>query len=255
MKTNCHLESTKHELDIIIPVYNERDNIIAVMQSLELHVRTPFRVLICYDFDEDNTLFELKNFSSCRFEIIPVKNTGRGVHGAVLTGFTFSRAQAVIVFPADDTFNASILDKMFDKFKYGNDIVAASRFMDGGSMEGCSFMKSILVRIASLTLNRLAKIPIKDSSNGFRLFSRRLLDNVVIESSVGFTYSIELLVKCHRLGWNIGEVPALWFERKHGKSRFRLLKWMPYYLRWYFYAFETIYFERGKETVVLKKQF
>ena len=253
MKPNAHPESSRHELDIIIPVFNERENIIAVMQSLEHHVSTPFRVLICYDFDEDNTLLELKKFSSPRFEIVPVKNRGHGANGAVLTGFAFSRSQAVIVFPADDTFNASILDKMFAKFKEGYDIVAASRFMDGGSMEGCPFIKSILVRTASLTLNRIAKIPIKDSSNGFRLFSRRLLDSVVIESSVGFCYSIELLVKCHRLGWNIGEVPALWFERKHGKSRFSVLKWIPYYLRWYFYAFETTYLQRGKETVVLNR--
>jgi glycosyltransferase involved in cell wall biosynthesis len=255
MNLNGHRESSQHELDILIPVYNERENIIAVMKSLERHVITPFRVLICYDFDEDNTLLELKKFSSSRFEIIPVKNMGHGAHGAVLTGFAFSKALAAIVFPADDTFNTSILDKMFAKFKEGNDIVAASRFMEGGSMEGCPFLKSILVRAASLTLNRIARIPIKDSSNGFRLFSRRLLDSVVIESSVGFSYSIELLVKCHRLGWNMAEVPALWFERKHGKSRFSVLKWIPYYLRWYFYAFETTYLKRGKGTVALNKQF
>lgn len=236
--------SSQHEMDILIPVYNERENIIAVMQSLELHVKTPFRVLICYDFDEDNTLVELKKFSSSRFEIIPVKNTGRGPHGAVLTGFAFSTAPAVIVFPADDTFNASILDEMYAKFKQGNDIVAASRFMKGGSMQGCPLMKSILVQTAALTLNKLAMIPTKDPSNGFRLFSRRLLDSVRIESSVGFSYSIELLAKCHRLGWNIAEVPALWFEREHGKSRFALLKWIPQYLRWYFYAFETTYLKR-----------
>lgn len=245
-------EDLRFELDILIPVHNERENIIAVMQTLEDHVKTPFRVLICYDFDEDNTLVELKKFSSPRFEIIPVKNTGRGVHGAVLTGFAFSTAPAVIVFPADDTFNAPILDRMFAKFKEGNDIVAASRFMKGGRMEGCPFLKSLLVRTAAMTLHKFGGIPIRDSSNGFRLFSRRLLDTVKIESHAGFTYSIELLVKCRRLGWRIDEVPALWFEREHGKSRFSLFKWVPHYLRWYAYAFETKYFGRGKETVALK---
>ena len=53
-------------------------------------------------------------------------------------------------------------------------------------------------------------------ANGLRLFSRRLLDRVRIESSVGFAYGIELLVKCHRLGWNIAEVPAVWYERTTG---------------------------------------
>jgi glycosyltransferase involved in cell wall biosynthesis len=246
------VQASRYELDILIPVYNERENIIAVMRSFELHVKTPFRVLICYDFDEDNTLIELKKFSPSPFEIVPVKNTGRGAHGAVLTGFAFSTAPAVIVFPADDTFNAGILDKMYAKFRQGNDIVAASRFMKGGSMRGCPLMKSVLLRAAALTLNKLAMVPTKDPSNGFRLFSRRLLETVRIESSIGFSYSIELLVKCHRLGWNVGEVPALWFEREHGKSRFALWKWIPQYLRWYRYAFETTYFRRGKDTVLLK---
>ncbi|HET8974079.1 MAG TPA: hypothetical protein VFN63_12425, partial [Pseudolabrys sp.] len=46
----------------------------------------------------------------------------------------------------------------------------------------------------------------------------------------------ELLVKCHRLRWRIGEVPARWFERAHGASRFQVVKWLPDYLRWYRYA-------------------
>jgi len=242
------------QLDIVIPVYNEGDNIVPVLQSFEHHVKTPFRVLICYDFDEDSTLVALKKFSSTRFEVTLTKNRGRGVHGAIMTGFDYSKASSVIVFPADDTFNAPILDKMVDKFKQGNDIVAASRFMKGGSMQGCPLLKAVLVRTASFTLNRLAFIPIKDASNGFRLFSRRVLDNIVIESTAGFTYSIELLVKCHRLGWNIAEVPAHWFEREHGQSRFSIFKWLPHYLRWYRYGFETTYLRRSQETVLLNNQ-
>jgi hypothetical protein len=63
------------------------------------------------------------------------------------------------------------------------------------------------------------------------------MDEIAIESDRGFCYSIELLVKCHRLGWRIGEVPARWFQRTHGESRFRVIKWLPDYLRWYAYAF------------------
>jgi dolichol-phosphate mannosyltransferase len=59
-------------------------------------------------------------------------------------------------------------------------------------------------------------------------------------------------VKAHRLRWRIGEVPALWFERKHGTSRFRVLKWLPAYLRWYRYAFATTYLRRPPQSVVRK---
>ena len=92
-------------------------------------------------------------------------------------------------------------------------------------MVGCPWLKAVLVRAANFTLYRLARIPTHDASNGFRLFSRRVVTEIPIESERGFCYSIELLVKCHRLGWRIGEVPAHWFERTQGASRFQVIRW------------------------------
>ena len=234
------------ELDIVIPVYNEGENIIGVMDALKISVKTPFRVLICYDRDDDNTLDALRSYHDPGFEIVTVKNQGKGAHGAVVTGFEKSSAEAVLVFPADDTYNADIIDPMFAKFREGCDIVAASRFMPGGCMEGAPWLKDILVRASAFTLYHLARLPIHDASNGFRLFSRRMLNDTEIESSEGFVYSIELLVKCHRRGWSIGEVPAKWYERTSGKSRFRLVNWVPSYLKWYFYAFATSWLGQSK---------
>jgi glycosyltransferase involved in cell wall biosynthesis len=244
------------KFDFLIPVYNEGDNIIPVLHSLEQGVKTPFRVLICYDFDEDNTLPALRRYqaeSQNPLEIVLVKNQGKGAHGAVLTGFRYSTAPAVLVFPADDDYNAPRLDAMFDKFKQGYDIVAASRFIPGGCMVGCPWLKAFLVRLSAFTLYFLGRIPTHDSSNGFRLFSRRVLDEIKIESTQGFTYSIELLVKTHRLGWRIGEVPVAWYERTKGQSRFKVLKWLRAYLRWYFYAFATTYLRRPANTVPRQK--
>jgi dolichol-phosphate mannosyltransferase len=133
----------------------------------------------------------------------------------------------------------------------GCDIVCASRFMPGGSMVGCPWLKAVMVRTANFTLHHFARLPTHDASNGFRLFSRRVIDEIVIESDRGFCYSIELLVKCHRLGWRIGEVPAHWYQRKHGTSRFQVIKWLPAYMRWYAYAFATTYLKRPPRTVRL----
>ncbi|MDA0745021.1 MAG: glycosyltransferase family 2 protein [bacterium] len=239
-------------IDIIIPVYNEGDNILDVLDVFCASVKTPFRVLICYDHENDNTLEALKKFSGgC--EVLTVQNQGQGAHGAVLTGFRTSNADAVIMWPADDTVNAGIVDQMSEKFQQGSEIVAASRFIDGGCMEGAPWLKSFLVRTSAFTLYYLARLPTRDASNGLRLFSRKVIDQIEVESSVGFAYSIELLVKCHRLGWNIAEIPALWFERTRGTSRFKVLRWLPEYLRWYSYAFATTYLRRGPHTVPLKK--
>ncbi len=243
------------KFDLLIPCYNEAENIVPVLKSLEAGIKTPFRVLIAYDFDEDNTLPALERYkveSANPIEIVLVKNKGKGAHGAVLTGFAFSDAPAVLVFPADDDYNAGRLDAMFDTFKQGYEIVCASRFIKGGGMHGCPWLKALLVRSSAFTLHYLARVPTHDSSNGFRLFSRRVLDEIQIESTQGFTYSIEILVKTHRLGWRIGEVPVQWYERTQGQSRFKVLKWLRAYLRWYFYAFGTTYLRRPSSSVPLK---
>ncbi len=238
----------KNSLDIIIPVFNEKDNILPVLDSLKNKVKTPFRILICYDDEKDNTLPVIKNYQGV--DITLVKNTALGAHGAITTGFKESSAPAVIVFPADDFYNAGIIDKMYDKFSLNYcEIVAASRFMKGGRMDGCPLLKSFLVRTASFTLYWFASIPIKDASNGFRLFSRKALDTIKIESTIGFTYSLELLVKCKRLNYKIGEVPSIWIERTNGTSNFKILKWLPSYLRWYLYGFATTYLRLGPKTV------
>jgi dolichol-phosphate mannosyltransferase len=130
---------------------------------------------------------------------------------------------------------------MVNKAGQGADIVCASRFIPGGCMIGCPWLKSVLVRVAAFTLYYVAQLPTRDATSGFRLFSRRVIDSIEIESDTGFCYSLELLVKCHRLGWPVADVPAKWFERNEGASRFQVFNWVPAYLRWYLYAFATTF--------------
>ncbi len=242
------------ELDIVIPVYNEGRNIVATLAALARSVSTPARVLICYDHADDDTLPAIRDnaqlYAGLPVEL--VRNAGRGPHAAVMTGFAASTAPFVLMYPADDDTNAAMLDRMVALARQGCDIVCASRFVAGGAMVGCPPLKAALVRTANFTLRHLARLPTTDASNGFRMFSRRVIDRIAVESDQGFCYSIELLVKAHRLGWRIAEVPVRWFERRHGASRFRVLKWLPAYLRWYGYAFATTFLRRPAATVALK---
>ena len=242
------------QLDIVIPVYNEGPNIGSVLQALARDVRTPCRVLIVYDFSEDDTLPAILAARG-DFPALPIeclRNAGRGAHAAVMTGFAHSDAPYIVMFPADDNFNAHILDHMIAEAEHGRDVVCASRFVEGGSMVGAPWLKAALVHTTSFTLHHLARLPAHDATSGFRLFTRRMIEDVVIESDRGFCYSIELLVKAHRLRWRVGEVPAQWYERTKGTSRFRLLRWLPSYLRWYFYAFATTYLQRPPSSVTMK---
>lgn len=242
------------KIDIVIPVHFEGKNIIPTLAALKSEVKHPFRVLICYDTDEDSTLAFLNHSTASGMEIVRVKNGGQGVHGAVVTGFRHTQSPAVIMYPADDTANGDIIDSLIREFEKGADIAVPSRFMRGGCMVGCPWLKAILVRMAASTLYFFARIPVHDPTNGFRLFSRRIINEIALESTEGFTYSLEYLVKAHRLGLKIVEVPAKWFERKAGKSRFQILGWAKAYLQWYRYAYATTYLRKGPETVLLRSK-
>lgn len=236
----------KYPLEIIIPIFNEGKQVINLLKLFDEKIKTKFRILLCYDSEEDD-IFEyiniLKNFN---FEIKLVQNSGQGPCGAIKEGFKFGNSDSVIVYPADDFININILDKMYGEFLNGSEIVVASRFMKGGSMKNCPLLKSILVRSASLSLYLLSSIPVRDASNGFRLFSRKLLNEIKIESEFGFSYSLELLVKCNRLKYKITEIPAIWEERKIGSSRFKILKWLPHYIKWYLYGLATTWLKKRK---------
>jgi hypothetical protein len=229
-------------------------DILPIDETVARELKTPARVLICYDHDHDDTLPAVRDnpqaHAGLRIEF--VRNRGRGAHAAVMAGFAASNAPLVVVYPADDDFNAALLDRMAALANEGCDIVCASRFMPGGAMQGCPWLKAVLVRTGAFTLHRLARLPTHDPTSGFRLFSRRVVERIEVESTQGFCYSIELLVKAHRLRWRVGEVPALWYERRAGQSRFRVLRWLPAYLRWYCYAFATTLLRRPPETVTLK---
>ena len=242
----------KVPLEIVIPIYNEGEKVIKLLNQFQVSVKTQFRVLLCYDTDDDNIFDYKDDLTKFKFEVLFVKNFDKGPCSAINKGLNFGNSDCVIVYPADDFLNINIVDKMYFSFKDGNDIVVASRFIKGGSMKGCPLLKSILVRIASSTLYFFSSIPVKDASNGFRLFSRKLLNTVEIESTVGFAYSLELLAKCNRLKFKIYQIPAKWEERSEGSSRFKIIRWLPQYLKWYFYGLSTTWLRKSPQDVKKK---
>ncbi len=239
------------DVDIVIPVYNEGANIIATLESLRVSLRYRARILICYDDETDDTLNALASYCPSPMDLCLVRNRGRGALMAVTTGFAVVTAPCVIVLPADDDYNAPRLNDMIRRHLEGYEIVAASRFMRGGHVVGGPPVKMMLVRIAGAFMRHVARVPTHDASNGFRLFSKRVIRTIPVESQYGFAYSIELLVKAHRLGWPVSEIPVHWYERKAGQSRFHVFGWLPVYIRWLLFALATTYLRRPPKSVGL----
>lgn len=236
----------KLPLEIVIPIFNEGKKIIDLVKLLKKNVKINFRILLCYDNSNDDIFDYIHLLDNIDVNVRLIKNPSNGPCLAIKEGFRSGYSDCVIVYPADDFTNINILNDMYDKFLKGSQIVVASRFIKGGSMKNCPLLKSILVRTASLSLYLLSSIPVRDASNGFRLFSRNLLNEIKIESQVGFTYSLELLVKCNRLKYKISEIPAKWEERTEGKSRFKIIKWLPQYFKWYIYGLATTWLKKSK---------
>ena len=104
----------KVPLEIIVPVFNEGEKILKLMEFFKSNIKTKFRVLFCYDLETDD-IFEYKEkFKEFDFEIILIKNPSRGPCSAIKEGFKSGNSDCVIVYPADDFINFEILDIMYN---------------------------------------------------------------------------------------------------------------------------------------------
>ncbi|MGE5205819.1 MAG: glycosyltransferase [Chlamydiota bacterium] len=228
-------------LTIVIPVYNEGANFPALWQELSSQVRSEFVVLVVYDFLEDDTVPVVKQMLAAgetRLRLLQ-NDVGRGVVGAILTGFRTVEQGPVLVVMADLSDDLTRVDEMLALYRRGYKLVAGSRYMKGGSLEGGPWFKQLLSRAAGVSLHWLRRIPIHDATNAFKIYDSDMLRSFTIQSRGGFELNLEITVKAFLAGYPMTEVPARWRDRAAGQSRFRLWAWLPRYLKWYFYAFRT----------------
>ena len=231
-------EATPRELAIVLPVYNEGEAVEPVLRALSAGVSTPHELVVVYDFDEDTTVpvvgrlaAEIPNLRGLRNDI------GRGVLNAMKAGIAGTSAPYVLISMADGSDEPHIVDSMVTLARDGADVVAASRYMPGGKQVGGPILKRLMSRTAGLTLHWFAGVPTHDPTNNFKLYSRRFLESVTIESQAGFELALELTVKATLLRRRVAEVPTTWRDRTAGQSNFKLRKWLPHYLHWYRVAF------------------
>ena len=163
-----------NDFDILIPVFNENETIIKTLKNIISAVKYNYNIFICYDYDEDPTLRIIKENFANNSKIIFIKNSSKGFNAALISGFRHSRAKAVIFYMADDHINHNTINLCYEKFKEGYQLICPSRFVKGGKMGGNPLLKSLLTRLASFFLFYFTSFPIKDSTNSFRLFSRKL---------------------------------------------------------------------------------
>jgi dolichol-phosphate mannosyltransferase len=226
------------ELAIVQPVYNEGEAVEPVLRSLSEGVKTPHEMVVVYDFDEDTTVPVVARLAPELTGLRGLRNDlGRGVLNAMKAGIAGTSAPYVLISMADGSDEPHLVDGMVARARDGADVVAASRYMRGGRQIGGPPLKRLMSRVAGLTLHWFARVPTHDPTNNFKLYSRRFLDSITIESEAGFELALELTVKATLAGRKIAEVPTTWRDRSAGTSNFKMRKWLPHYLHWYRVAF------------------
>jgi glycosyltransferase involved in cell wall biosynthesis len=224
-------------ISVVVPVFNEAENIQPFLRDLEAALPEPHETLIVYDFPEDSTLPAIAAMQPPCASVRLVHNTlGKGVLNALKAGFQASTGDVVVVMMADRSDEPRDVPKMAALVRAGADVVAASRYMKGGRQVGGPWLKRTMSRMAGVSLYYLADLPTHDATNNFRAYSRRVVREIPIEGKVSFALAMELTLKAHWRGWKIAEVPTTWRDRAAGQSRFRLFAWLPHYLRWYLLA-------------------
>jgi glycosyltransferase involved in cell wall biosynthesis len=225
-------------LAIVLPVYNEGAAVEPIIRTLSSAVRTPHEIVVVYDFDEDTTVPVVGRLSHEIDGLRGLRNDlGRGVLNAMRAGIAGTTSPYVLISMADGSDEPALIDQMVALAAAGADIVAASRYMAGGRQDGGPPLKGLMSRAAGLSLCWFAGVPTHDATNNFKLYSRRFLDAVTIESEAGFELALELTVKATLTGRTVAELPTTWRDRTAGSSNFQLRRWLPHYLRWYLAAF------------------
>jgi len=219
---------------LVVPVYNEGENVRVLYDSLVENSVDFKKLRFVYDLDEDSSLPFIIAISASDERVVADKNCyGPGVLNALRWGFSRSEDGPVIVLMGDNSDKLSIIPRMIELWHDGATVVSPSRYMPGGKQHGGGLLKSGLSRLAGKSL-RLLGFPTADPTNNFKLYDGAWLRRQEIESTGGFELALELCYKAFVQRKKIVELPTEWWDRERGQSRFRLLSWIPRYLRWYF---------------------
>jgi glycosyltransferase involved in cell wall biosynthesis len=201
-------------------------------------VSLPCEVLVVCDSRDDSTVPWVDKYAREDNRVHLVLNEyGPGPARAIRAGFDAAEADVVVVTMADGCDDPQQIDQLTRLVERGVVVAAASRYSKGGQQVGGPLLKGLMSRLAGASLRVLARVGTWDPTNSFKAYDRQFVSEVGINSDKGFEVGIELVAKARRLRRPVAELPTIWLDRTFGESHFKMMKWLPAYLRWYRFAF------------------
>jgi dolichol-phosphate mannosyltransferase len=212
-------------LSIIIPTYNESQNIKRMLNTILscLQAERNAEVLVIDDNSPDGTgriaeehARKLRDYGSCEIKVI-TREEKRGLSSAILAGIRASNGESVVVMDSDFSHPPETITKMIEELKKSDcDIVIASRYVQGGSITGWPFKRKLISKGATKIAQRSLGIKIKDPMSGFFAFRRHIIRNINFDA-IGYKILLEILVKAR--GARVKEIPYNFTDRKMGTSK------------------------------------
>ena len=225
-------------VSVVVTAYNEGENIVACLDRILESVALSCEVLVVYDDPGDTTAPYVQKYAANDERVVPTLNTyGRGPARAIRYGIDHALADVVVVTMADGCDDPAQIDQLTRLVERGVVVAAASRYARGGQQVGGPALKGFLSRAAGVTLHLFGRVGTRDATNSFKAYSTDFVRAVGIDSDAGFEVGLELVAKARRLRQPVAEIPTIWLDRSFGVSNFKLVKWLPKYLRWYRFAF------------------
>lgn len=226
------------EISVVIPAKNEAARIGRAIARIFASVRSTCEVIVVVDSADDPTWQEVRAraMREPRLRCL-VGGYGPGPANAIRYGIDQASAEIAVVTMADNSDDPRQIDELAELVRRGACVAAASRYVKGGGQIGGPLVKGLLSRLAGRSLRLLARAGTRDATNSYKAYSAAFVREAGIDSREGFAIGIELVAKARRLRRPVAEVPTVWLDRDEGESGFRILAWMPSYLRWYFFCF------------------
>ncbi|MBD0296201.1 MAG: polyprenol monophosphomannose synthase [Flavisolibacter sp.] len=211
---------------VIIPTFNEKENIEAIVQAI-YDLQQDFHVLIIDDSSPDGTADIVRQIQP-RFNntVFLEERKGKlGLGTAYIYGFKWATARGysfIFEMDADFSHNPSDLPKLYHACKHeGADVAIGSRYVKGGGIENWPSDRIMLSKGASLYTRIITWMPVNDPTAGFVCYKKEVLEAINLDEIlfVGYAFQIEMKFAAWKLGFKIREVPITFTDRKFGESK------------------------------------
>lgn len=208
---------------IIIPTYNEKENIQRLVQAL-FDLGQEIEVLIVDDSSPDGTGDIADRLASRDGRVHVLHRPGKlGLGSAYIQGFKFALHHGydlIFEMDADFSHDPRYIPLFLEKIQEC-DLVLGSRYVYGVNVINWPMSRLLLSYFANLYTKVITGLPIKDATGGFKCFRRKTLEAIDLDQvkSDGYSFQIEMTFKCWKKGFRICEIPIIFYERQKGHSK------------------------------------